>query len=55
MKAEIANLAPKSLNIFKGRDKEAVWAEIKAISKPADKDKILADMRQKLKIKRGLI
>jgi acyl-CoA-binding protein len=55
MKTEISNPLPKSLNLFKGRNKEEVWAEIKAKSKPADKEKILAEMRQKLIIKRGLI
>jgi hypothetical protein len=55
MKTFIDNSIPKSLNLFKGKDKSEVWSEIRAKSRPVDKEKILAEMKQKLIIKKGQI
>ncbi len=45
----------KVFNPFEGRNKDEVWAEIKAKKQPVDKVHILAEMKQKLIIKRDLI
>lgn len=54
MKNEEVIFPKKVYNPFEGRNRDEVWAEIKANKKHVDKDKILAEMRQELMKRKGL-